>query len=149
MTEVNFPLPEGTHTVILGVGDLNGLMRGKRIPADQWPRICGSGNALAMSLFTMDMTCDVWETPIVGFANGFPDCHIFPMHPPVAVPWEPGVAMCFARAEGMDHGALTVDPRQALLRQVERADQVNGAAVGHQARVGGRNLAARNREIDA
>ena len=122
MTEVNFSLPEGTHTVILGVGDLNGLMRGKRIPADQWPRICGSGNALAMSLFTMDMTCDVWETPVVGFANGFPDCHIFPMHPPVAVPWEPGVAMCFARAEGMDHGPLTVDPRQALLRQVERAN---------------------------
>ena len=122
MTEVNFPLPEGTHTVILGVGDLNGLMRGKRIPADQWPRICGSGNALAMSLFTMDMTCDVWETPVVGFANGFPDCHIFPMHPPVAVPWEPGVAMCFARAEGMDHGPLTVDPRQALQRQVERAN---------------------------
>ena len=122
MTEVNFSLPEGTHTVILGVGDLNGLMRGKRIPADQWPRICGSGNALAMSLFTMDMTCDVWETPVVGFANGFPDCHIFPMHPPVAVPWEQGVAMCFARAEGMDHGPLTVDPRQALLRQVERAN---------------------------
>ena len=121
MTEANFSLPEGTHTVILGVGDLNGLMRGKRIPANQWPRICGSGNALAMSLFTMDMTCDVWETPVVGFANGFPDCHIFPMHPPVAVPWEPGVAMCFARAEGMDHGPLTVDPRQALLRQVERA----------------------------
>ena len=131
MTEVNFPLPEGTHTVILGVGDLNGLMRGKRIPADQWPRICSSGNALAMSLFTMDMTCDVWETPVVGFANGFPDCHIFPMHPPVAVPWEPGVAMCFARAEGMDHGPLTVDPRQALLRQVERA-----AAMGIDLQVG-------------
>ena len=122
MTEANFPLPEGTHTAILGVGDLNGLMRGKRIPAEQWPRICGSGNALAMSLFTMDMTCDVWETPVVGFANGFPDCHIFPMHPPVAVPWEPGVAMCFARAEGIDHGPLTIDPRQALLRQVERAN---------------------------
>ena len=131
MTEVNFPLPEGTHTVILGVGDLNGLMRGKRIPADQWPRICGSGNALAMSLFTMDMTCDVWETPGGGFANGFPDCHIFPMHPPVAVPWEPGVAMCFARAEGMDQGPLAVDPRQALLRQVERA-----AAIGINLQVG-------------
>ena len=131
MTETNFPLPKGTHTVILGLGDLNGLMRGKRIPADQWPRICSFGNALAMSLFTMDMTCDVWETPVVGFANGFPDCHIFPMHAPVAVPWEPGVAMCFARAEGMDHGPLTVDPRQALLRQVERA-----AAMGIDVQVG-------------
>ena len=121
VTDLNFPLPEGTHTVILGLGDLNGLMRGKRIPADQWPRICDSGNALAMSLFTMDMTCDVWETPVVGFANGFPDCHILPLHAPVAVPWEPGVALCFAQAEGMDHNPLDIDPRQALRRQVDRA----------------------------
>ena len=124
MTELNFPLPEGTHTVILGLGDLNGLMRGKRIPADQWPRICKSGNALSMSLFTMDMTCDVWETPVVGFATGFPDCHIFPLHAPVAVPWEPGVAMCFAQAEGLDHAPLSVEPRQALLRQIARATEM-------------------------
>ena len=124
MTELNFPLPEGTHTVILGLGDLNGLMRGKRIPADQWPRICKSGNALSMSLFTMDMTCDVWETPVVGFATGFPDCHIFPLHAPVAVPWEPGVAMCFARAEGLDHAPLSVEPREALLRQIARATEM-------------------------
>ncbi|MEC8121351.1 MAG: glutamine synthetase family protein, partial [Pseudomonadota bacterium] len=124
MTDLNFPLPEGTHTVILGLGDLNGLMRGKRIPAEQWPRICESGNALAMSLFAMDMTCDVWETPVVGFANGFPDCHLFPLHAPVAVPWEPGVAFCFARAESMDHAPLSIDPRQPLLRQVERAAEM-------------------------
>ena len=124
VTDLNFPLPEGTHTVILGLGDLNGLMRGKRIPAEQWPRICESGNALAMSLFAMDITCDVWETPVVGFANGFPDCHLFPLYAPVAVPWEPGVAFCFARAESMDHAPLSIDPRQPLLRQVERAAEM-------------------------
>lgn len=121
MTADSFSLPEGTHTVILGMGDLNGIMRGKRIPASQWHRICESGNALALSLFTMDMTCDVWDTPLVNFQNGFPDFHMFPLHAPVAIPWEPGVAICFARGEGMDHLAVPIDPRQALIRQVERA----------------------------
>ena len=124
MTEDHFTLPEGTHTVILGMGDLNGIMRGKRIPASQWQRICSGGNALALSLFTMDMTCDVWDTPLVNFQNGFPDFHMFPLHAPVAIPWEPGVAICFARGEGMDHGPVPIDPRQALIRQVERATEM-------------------------
>ena len=115
------PLPEGTHTVALGLGDLNGIMRGKRIPASQWSSVCGQGNAMSIAIFTMDMTCDVWDTPYVSFANGFPDMHLFPLHAPVAVPWEPGVAFCLARAEGMDHQPVPIDPRQALVRQVERA----------------------------
>ena len=116
-----FDLPEGTHTVILGVGDLNGIMRGKRIPASHWDHVCKSGNALSIALMAIDMTCDVWDTPYVNFDNGYPDMHIFPMTQPVAVPWEPGVAVCFGRAEGMDHKPVPIDPRQALVRQVERA----------------------------
>ena len=38
-------LPEGTHTITLGVGDLNGLLRGKRIPAEQ-----GSSQGLFVEL---------------------------------------------------------------------------------------------------
>ncbi len=116
-----FDLPEGTHTVILGVGDLNGIMRGKRIPASHWDHVCKSGNALSIALMAIDMTCDVWDTPYVNFDNGYPDMHVFPMTKPVAVPWEPGVAVCFGRAEGMDHKPVPIDPRQALVRQVERA----------------------------
>lgn len=116
-----FDLPEGTHTVILGVGDLNGIMRGKRIPADHWNHVCESGNALSIALFAIDIACDVWDTPYVNFDNGYPDMHIFPMTRPVAVQWEPGVAVCFGRAEGMDHEPVPIDPRGALVRQVERA----------------------------
>ena len=116
-----FDLPDGTHTVILGVGDLNGIMRGKRIPASHWDHICSSGNALSIAMLAIDMTCDVWDTPYVNFDNGYPDMHIFPMTRPVAVPWEPGVAVCFGRAEGMDHKPVPIDPRRALVRQVERA----------------------------
>ncbi len=119
-----FDLPEGTHTVILGVGDLNGIMRGKRIPASHWDHVCKSGNALSIALMAIDMTCDVWDTPYVNFDNGYPDMHVFPMTQPVAVPWEPGVAVCFGRAEGMDHKPVPIDPRQALVRQVERAREM-------------------------
>ncbi|NCF48475.1 MAG: glutamine synthetase [Bacteroidetes bacterium] len=117
-------LPENTHTVVLGLGDLNGIMRGKRIPASHWNRICDSGNACSLSLFTMDMTCDVWDTPYVNFDNGFPDFHIMPMTAPTPIPWEPGAVMSFGRAEGTDHLPIPIDPRQALIRQVERAREM-------------------------
>jgi len=50
--------------------------------------------------------------------------HMFPITKPVAVPWEPGVAVAFARAEGADHKPVPIDPRNALVRQVERAREM-------------------------
>jgi glutamine synthetase len=116
-----FPLPEGTHTIAMGVGDLNGIMRGKRFPSSHWKTVCNGGNASSLAIFTMDMTCDVWDTPYVNFSNGYPDMHLFPLTAPVSVPWEPGVAFCLARAEGMDHNPVPIDPRQTLLTQLDRA----------------------------
>ena len=121
MSGAAFTLPEGTHTVAMGLGDLNGIMRGKRIPSTHWDHICKSGNALSIALFAIDMTCDVWDTPYVNFDNGYPDMHMFPITQPVPLPWEPGVAFCLARAEGMDHKPVPIDPRNALISQVERA----------------------------
>ncbi|MFT6640870.1 MAG: glutamine synthetase, partial [Flavobacteriaceae bacterium] len=117
----DYTLPEGTHTVVLGLGDLNGIMRGKRIPASHWENICKSGNAYSIALFAIDMMCDVWDTPYVNFDNGYPDFHMFPLSKPVALPWEPGVSIVFARAEGMDHKPVPLDPRPVLERQVRRA----------------------------
>ncbi len=121
MSGAEFALPEGTHTA-MGIGDLNGIMRGKRIPSTHWDHICQSGNALSIAMLAIDMTCDVWDTPYVNFDNGYPDMHMFPLTQPVAVPWEPGVAVCLGRAEGMDHKPVPIDPRTALMRQVERAE---------------------------
>lgn len=122
--QTDFSLPEGTHTVILGFGDLNGIMRGKRIPASHWETICAQGNALSIAMLAIDSNCDVWDSPYVNFDNGYPDMHMFPMTKPVAVPWEEGVAVCFARAEGMDHKPIPIDPRNALIKQVERAREM-------------------------
>jgi glutamine synthetase len=96
-------------------------MRGKRIPASHWENICKSGNAYSIALFAIDMMCDVWDTPYVNFDNGYPDFHMFPLSKPVALPWEPGVSIVFARAEGMDHKPVPLDPRPVLERQVRRA----------------------------
>lgn len=124
MAAEDFTLPEGTHTVALGLGDLNGIMRGKRIPASNWDNICKNGNALSAALFAIDMTCDVWDTPYVNMDNGYPDMHLFPITKPVSLPWEPGVALAFARAEGMDHKPVPIDPRQVLIRQLDRAKKL-------------------------
>ncbi len=127
----DFSLPEGTHTVVMGIGDANGIFRGKRFPASHWDSICSGGNAMSIATFAIDMTCDVWDTPYVNFDNGYPDMHVFPVTTPVAVPWEPGVALCFGRCEGMDHQPVPVDPRAALIRQMERA-----RAMGFEVQVG-------------
>ena len=124
MAAEHFTLPKGTHTVALGLGDLNGIMRGKRIPASNWDNICKNGNALSAALFAIDMTCDVWDTPYVNMDNGYPDMHLFPITKPVSLPWEPGVALAFARAEGMDHNPVPIDPRQVLIRQLDRAKKL-------------------------
>lgn len=121
MPDQDFTLPGGTETVVLGMGDMNGIMRGKRIPASHWDNICKNGNAYSIAMFAIDMTCDVWDTPYVNFDNGYPDFHMFPLSKPAALPWEPGVAMVFGRAEGMDHKPVPLDPRLVLERQVKRA----------------------------
>ena len=116
-----FSLPEGTHTVAMGFGDVNGIMRGKRIPKSHWDAACESGISIIGAMFAMDMTCDVWEAPFASFDNGYPDIHMFPLAAPVACPWESGVALCFAYTETMEHKPVPADPRNALVRQVERA----------------------------
>ena len=131
MPKNNFALPEGTHTVVMGIGDINGIMRGKRIPSSHWENICNDGNALSAAMFAIDVTCDVWDTPYVNFDNGYPDMHMFPGSKPVLLPWEPGVAMVIGRAEGTDHKPVPIDPRNVLVRQLERAK-----AMGYEIQVG-------------
>ena len=126
-----YELPPGIHTVALGFGDLNGILRGKRIAAAHWKSACEQGIAIIGAMFAMDMTCGIWETAFAGFGNGYPDMHMFPLAAPRPCPWEPGVAVCLAYAETMDHAPVPVDPRNALVRQVARA-----RALGFEPRVG-------------
>ncbi len=124
-------LPDGIHTIAMGIGDMNGILRGKRVPASHWPNICKNGMALSIATLAIDMTCDVWDTPYANFDNGYPDMHIFPNSPVFATPWEEGVAFCFGRLEGMDHKPVPIDPRNGLAGVLERA-----AKMGYEVQIG-------------
>lgn len=119
------PLPTGTHTVVLAIGDLNGIARGKRLQALRWEDVAHHGIALANAIFQMDMTCDVWDTPYGNFENGYPDIHIVPipgtMRP---IPWEEGVVLTMCSSEEIPSRApVPVDPRCVLVRAIDALEK--------------------------
>ena len=122
--QLKFLLPRGVHTIALGLGDLHGVMRGKRVSSDRWSDVCDSGVALCLSTFAMDATCDVFQTSSIGFSTGYPDFHIHPLSRPVLVPWESGVAVCMGRSSNIDGTDVSLDPRLVLMRQVARATEL-------------------------
>ena len=124
MSLTNNQLPEGTHTVVLGMGDLNGLLRGKRIPAENWANICESGMAMANAIFAIDMTCDVWDTPYTNWDTGYPDVHVMPIGEVHPIPWEEGVVYSFSESVGTDHQPVAIDPRAALVRVLQKASDM-------------------------
>ncbi|MCY4608322.1 MAG: glutamine synthetase family protein [bacterium] len=126
-----FVLPEGIHTVSMGAGDLNGILRGKRVPASRWPVVRESGIALSAAIFAIDMTCDVWDTPYCNMETGYHDCHMFPFGKVWRLPWEEGVAFCMGRVEDADHRPVPIDPRGVLLDVLERA-----SAMGFEVKIG-------------
>ena len=131
MSLTNNQLPEGTHTVVLGMGDLNGLLRGKRIPAENWANICESGMALANAIFAIDMTCDVWDTPYTNWDTCYPDVHVMPIGEVHPIPWEEGVVYSFSESVGTDHQPVAIDPRASLVRVLQKASDM-----GYETRIG-------------
>lgn len=115
-------LPPGTHTVILAIGDLNGIARGKRLHAGMWKAIADHGVAMANAIFQMDMTSDVWDTPYGNFGNGYPDIHVIPIPGTLRpVPWEEGVVLAVCRSEETSGDPVPVDPRNVLETAIGRA----------------------------
>ena len=125
------PLPEDVHTVVLGMGDLNGLLRGKRIPADNWTNVCESGMAMSNAIFAIDMNCDVCDTPYAYFGTGYPDLYVMPTGDVNPIPWEDGVVFSYGEAVGHDQLPVPIDPRAALVRVLQKA-----ADMGYETRVG-------------
>lgn len=114
-------LPSGTHTVVLAIGDLNGIARGKRMQAGMWES-ASHGVAMANAIFQMDMTSDVWDTPYGNFDNGYPDIHIVPIPGKLrTIPWEPGVVLAVCDSETVDGAEVPVDPRGVLHTAIDRA----------------------------
>lgn len=105
------------------ISDLNGIQRGKRVPASSLERLYDSGmklprSALALDIWGEDVPANglVWET---GDSDGL----CMPCGSGlVAVPWalRPRAQMLLSM-NNPDGTPFMVDPRQVLVRQVERA----------------------------
>ncbi|SDX13484.1 L-glutamine synthetase [Albimonas donghaensis] len=114
-------LPEGCHTVVVGVGDLNGILRGKRVTAQHWRSVRRRGIALDNTFFAMDVGSLLVPNAYSSADGGFPDLTIVPRGPLRPVPWEEGVWLCLGQAREKDGSPIPIDPRQPLLRAVARA----------------------------
>ena len=117
-------LPEGTHTVILGVGDFNGILRGKRVAAAHWPHVQARGIALDNSFFALDLASQQIPNSWSGDHTGCPDLHIRPTGPLRPVPWEEGVAFALGDALEQDGTPSPLDPRPLLGRVLARAAEM-------------------------
>jgi glutamine synthetase len=118
------PLPEGVHTVEGVVADASGILRGKSIPASQWPRVARSGLALANVIFEWSPICDIREeAPYSRLADGVPDIHLMPIVESLrTVPWREGTARVHCEATEVAGGPVVVDPRHALRSVLARAE---------------------------
>ncbi|MEZ5176364.1 MAG: glutamine synthetase family protein [Acidimicrobiia bacterium] len=122
----------GTHTVVLALGDLCGILRGKRMHASQWDGVAEHGMAMAGAIFVFDMTCDIWDTPFANMDNGYPDIYVTPIPGTLRpVPWADGTMLAIGAATQEGGAPVPVDPRRALEGVIGKFDDH-----GYQAKIG-------------
>jgi len=114
-------LPPGTEFVDAFVIDLNGIARGKRIPAADWPQ-AASGVGFSASCLVLDARGNAQGPCGVGTLDGDPDAMGLPVEGMlVPVPWSPyKVAQCLLSMRNASGEALWFDPRQILQGVVDR-----------------------------
>lgn len=125
-------LPSDTHTVIIALGDLCGILRGKRIHVSMWEQAVEHGMAMANAIFVLDMTCDIWDTPYSNMDTGYPDFIAKPIPGTLrSVPWFEGTALVVCEALEEDGSPVRVDPRHRLVLILEKA-----AEMGFEVKIG-------------
>lgn len=105
------------------VSDLNGIGRGKWLPADKARTLESAGALMPRSVFALDIFGrDVAEAGLA-FGTGDPDGACRPVGPASIMPWmtRPS-AQVMVQMSGADGAPFFADPREVLRRQVARLD---------------------------
>ncbi|WP_434983427.1 glutamine synthetase family protein [Vreelandella zhaodongensis] len=106
-------------SIDLLISDLNGVIRGKRIPIDNLSKVFEKGIYLPASVFALDINGNTVEETGLGLSSGDGDrlCHAIPgtLH---AVPWlnNKHYGQLLMTMEEMDGTPFFADPRQILRR---------------------------------
>ena len=123
----------GIRTVVLGGSDTHGVMRGKRIPISQLPRVLEHGLALCDVFWVMHVDeSDLVARPAghTGYfpteSQGYPDIVARPDPGTLRlVPWHEDTALLLCDWHlPHDGGAVPISPRSVLARVVERTRQM-------------------------
>lgn len=110
------------NTIRFAAADLNGMMRGKRVPADYAPKLEDGAARLPLSVLNVDITgADIDASPLV-FASGDADGTARPTgRGPVPMPWLATPSDLYPMWLFHDDGTpFAGDPRQALARVLAR-----------------------------
>jgi glutamine synthetase len=118
-------LPEGIHTVEMIFADVFGVLRGKKVPANQWPRVEHEGSHIPGAPLYWGVRCECPdESPAGGMDEGYPDVVIKPIPGTLReVPWRPGVAQVFCAIENPDGTPSELCPRNALVSVLGEFEQ--------------------------
>lgn len=110
-------LPEGIHTVEMIFADVFGILRGKKVPAVQWPRAQHEGSHIPGAPLYWGVRCECPDTsPAGGMDEGYPDMVIKPVPSTLrTVPWRPGVAQVWCEIEDEHGNPSPLCPRNALV----------------------------------
>ncbi|MGQ4880376.1 glutamine synthetase family protein [Billgrantia sp. LNSP4103-1] len=113
-------------SIDLLISDLNGVMRGKRIPRDNLFKVCEQGVNLPASVFALDINGHTIEATGLGLATGDGDRVCRPLAGTlVPTPWLRGgrQAQLLMTMFEPDDTPFFADPRQVLSRQSLRLHQ--------------------------
>lgn len=113
------------HTVEVGFADINGVLRGKRLPARHFIKIAESGTGLAKAPFAWDVQCGVYDDiELANFNNGFPDMFAKPILSTLKrIPWREGSAFVFAELVDEHLNPVNVNPREVLKRVLKKYEE--------------------------
>ncbi len=115
----------GIHSVELGTADVNGGLRGKRVPAPVFLETLDTGVALSSAFFVFDVAADLVDSTYANFDNGYPDVRIVPdlstLRP---LPWRPGTALVLCDCFDAEHNRIDLAPRQVLSRVIALAREL-------------------------
>lgn len=110
-------------TVEAWTPDINGVVRGKRFPVDEFVETVSTrGFHLADSILCWTRDCGLYED--IAFSNsesGYPDLTATPLLSTLALtPWRRGGAAVLCQVTTLEGDPIEVDPRTVLARQVEQ-----------------------------
>lgn len=115
------------RTVQFGMPDIDGLIRGKFVPADFFvDSVVRRGSSIPNIVFGWDIEDTLMDCfTFSGWQTGYSDVVLMPDLTTLRlIPWEPGQALVLCDVVTTDGKPVQVSPRTVLKQQVERAAQL-------------------------